>query len=155
MFYFDSFTCSCPVFPALPIEEASSPMYILASFVKDELIIESLFMAMAHGLWRPWDFEWHPYGTSLGMEIRGLYTRILVMAYHDLQSLTVKVHKLIRAHVNCVTICRRKKKHNRVCSREISSPLRQLCSFVFVFCFYERFPGLNLSLNLPGLCCCC
>ena len=34
------FTCSCPVFPAPLIEEAVfSPLYILASFVKDEVTI--------------------------------------------------------------------------------------------------------------------
>ena len=40
MFYFDSFTRSSPVFPATPIEEAVfSPLRILASFVKDKLLI--------------------------------------------------------------------------------------------------------------------
>ena len=40
MFYFHSFTCSCPVFPAPFIEEAVfAPLYILASFVKDKVPI--------------------------------------------------------------------------------------------------------------------
>jgi len=35
MFKFNSFTCTCPVFPAPFIEEAVfAPLYILASFVK-------------------------------------------------------------------------------------------------------------------------
>ena len=38
MFSFHSFTYSCPVFPALLIEETVfSSQYILASFVKDEV----------------------------------------------------------------------------------------------------------------------
>ena len=39
MFQFHSFTCSCPVFLAPLIEEAVfSPLYILASFVKDKMM---------------------------------------------------------------------------------------------------------------------
>ena len=35
---FYSFTCSCPVFPALFVEEAVfAPLYILASFVKNKV----------------------------------------------------------------------------------------------------------------------
>ena len=40
MFYVISFTCSCPVLSALLIEETLfSPLYILASFVKDKVPI--------------------------------------------------------------------------------------------------------------------
>ena len=40
MFYFNSFTCSCLVFPLPLIEEAAFfPLYILASFVKDKVPI--------------------------------------------------------------------------------------------------------------------
>ena len=40
VFYFHSFTCSCPVFPALLIEEAVfSPLSILASFIKHKVTI--------------------------------------------------------------------------------------------------------------------
>ena len=39
-FYFHSFTCSCPVLPASFIEEAVfAPLYILASFVKNKVLI--------------------------------------------------------------------------------------------------------------------
>ena len=40
MFSFHSFPCDCPVFPA-PLTEGSvlSPLYILASFVIDELAV--------------------------------------------------------------------------------------------------------------------
>ena len=42
MFLLHSFTCSCPVFPELLIEETFfSPLHILASFVIDELIISA------------------------------------------------------------------------------------------------------------------
>ena len=35
-----SFFCGCPVFPAPPIEEAVfSPLYIVASFVKDKVLV--------------------------------------------------------------------------------------------------------------------
>ena len=40
MFLFHSFTCSCPVFPEPLIEEAVfSPLYILASFIKNKVTI--------------------------------------------------------------------------------------------------------------------
>ena len=40
MFSFHSFPCGCPVFPAPLIEEAVlSPLYLLASFVIDELAV--------------------------------------------------------------------------------------------------------------------
>jgi len=42
VFYFHSFTCSCPVFPAPFVEEAVFvPLYILASFVKYKIPIDS------------------------------------------------------------------------------------------------------------------
>lgn len=34
-------------------------------------------------------YEWPPYGTFLVTEITGFYVRVLIMAYHDLQFLTV------------------------------------------------------------------
>ena len=40
MFSFHYFTCSCPVFPALFIDETVfAPLYITASFVKDKVPI--------------------------------------------------------------------------------------------------------------------
>ena len=40
VFYFHTFTCTCPIFPAPLIEQAVfSPLYMLASFIKDKVTI--------------------------------------------------------------------------------------------------------------------
>ena len=89
------------------------------------------------------------------MENWGFYTRILVMAYHDLQSLTVKAHKLIQTHVNCVTICRWKKNTTEPAVKK-SHHLQGSCvEFYFCLSLLWKIPRSQSSraltqLNLVG-----